>query len=123
VGAEVYGKLNLSRPIRIDFDEKPLRKIDQGDVYTLKTSWRNTDRRRSYQGSFIFISTAKNISADYLTFTFDNATVTPVKSKNTLVFTLPKQTFLPGASGIVSVEVVYVKAGIYLWEIGVAQNY
>jgi hypothetical protein len=121
VGVDVYGKLNLSRPIKIDFEEKPLRKIDQGDVYTLKVSWKNLDRRSSYEGSFIFIVKAKAVKTGHMTFTFEDSTITPEESKNTLTFTLPTMTFPPDASGVITVEIVYSRAGVYAWEIGVAR--
>jgi hypothetical protein len=121
VGVEVYGKLKFSRPIKIDFEERPLRRIDQGDVYTLKMSWRNLDRRSSYEGSFIFIAKAKAVKTGHMTFTFEDSTITPAESKNTLTFTLPTMTFPPGASGIITVEIVYSRAGVYAWEIGVTR--
>ena len=121
VGVNVYGKLNLSRPIQIDFEEKPLRRIDQGDVYILKMSWKNLDRRSSYEGSFIFIAKAKAVKAEDMTLTFGDSTITPEESKNALTFTLPIMTFPPGASGVIIVEVVYNRAGTYTWEIGVAR--
>lgn len=121
VGADVYGKLSWSRPIKIDFEKKPSKRIDQGDVYTLSMSWRNLDLRRSYEGSFIFISKGIGIRADHVTLTFEGSAITPEESVNTLRFTLPRQTFPRGASGVVSVEIMYNKAGIFLWEIGVAR--
>jgi len=121
VGVDVYGKLNLSRPIQIDFEKKPLRKIGQGDLYTLKMSWKSLDRRSSYEGSFIFTAKAKAVRADHMIFTFEGSTITPEESKNTLTFTLPTMTFPPGASGVIIVEIVYSKAGVYAWGIGVAR--
>lgn len=121
VGAVAYGRLGRSRPIQITFEEKPLRRIGQGEVYTLQVSWRNLDRRGSYDGSFVFNAKGKKIKADHIIFTFEGSTITPQESKNTLRFLLPKQTFPAGESGIIGVEIVYNKAGIYLWKIGVAE--
>ena len=121
VGADVYGKLVCCRPIQIDFEQKPPRRIGQEEVYTLKMVWRNRDRHRSFEGSFVFISKMKGIKADHITFTYEGNKVTPQKSTNKLTFTLPRQTFPPRASSIINVEIVYNKAGTYQWEIGVAQ--
>ena len=120
-GADVYGRLSRSRPIQIDFEEKPLKKIDQGDTYVLRVSWKNMDRRGSYEGSFVFTSKGKEIRADCITFTFEGSMVTPEESANTLRFTLPRQAFLPGSFGVIVVEIVYNRIGTYAWEIGVAQ--
>ena len=122
VGADACARLDLSGPIQIEFEEKPLRRISQGDVYTLHLSWRNRDRRGSYEGSFVFIAKGKGIRASHLTFTFEGREITPVEARNTIRFTLPKQTFPASASGAVSVGIVYSKAGTYLREIGVAES-
>lgn len=120
-GIEVNGKLSLSKPIQIDFEQKPLKRIDQWNVYTLRMFWKNLDQQRSYEGSFVFISKSNGIRADYVTFAFEGNTLTPAESKNTLTFTLPTATFPPAASGVVIVEIVYNMVGTYMWEIGVAQ--
>jgi hypothetical protein len=121
VGAVVYGRLHRFRRIRIAFEEEPPRKIGQGEVYPLQVSWKNQDRKRSYKGSFVFVTKARKIKADHITFTFEHSNITPQESKNTLRFVLPEQSFPAGASGTISVEIVYNRAGIVLWKIGVAR--
>jgi hypothetical protein len=121
MGAVAEGRIGRSKPIWIALGEKPIRRVRQGEAYTLQMSWRNRDRRSSYEGSFVFIAEGKRIKADHIVFRFEGSTIAPHESERTLEFVLPKQTFPAGGSGTISVEVAYNRAGIVLWKIGVAR--
>lgn len=124
VGAAVYGKLGKSRPIYIEFTQRPAREIKPEEIYALQVTWQNKDKRLTYEGSFVFIVRGAKfrVTASDLTFTFEGSVVSSQGSGDSLVYRLPQQSFSAGHSGTITVEITYFNPGKYSWEIGIAES-
>ena len=124
VGAVVYGKLDKSKPIHIDFVEKSLKEVNLGEAYILEVSWKNKDKHQSHEGAFVFVVEGKKfqVMANEFTFVFEGSVINPQEATNSLVFFLPQQNFPAKESGIVTVEVICHNSGDYSWQIRVTAS-
>jgi hypothetical protein len=93
------------------------------NVYTSVISWTNTDTRQSIIGSVQFtVSSKKSLDPSTVTFLFQDKLIVPQKYGNALVFTLPSQSFLAGATGTFSFKIIYHNPLTYNWQIVVNQG-
>jgi hypothetical protein len=112
-----------NKPINIRIVGEPEQNPFTENVYTSTISWTNTDTHQSLDGSVQFtVSSKKSLDSSAVTLFFQNRLVVPQKSGNTLVFTLPSQSFLAGASGTFSFDIIYHKPSMYSWQIVVNQR-
>jgi hypothetical protein len=122
VAAIVYAE--PSTPIIIFFAPPfPPQTISQIEVYRVRVFWWNWNPSRSYDGRFLFIAKAKsfNITSNDIKLTFGGSAISPQKSGASLLYYLPKQTFVAGKTGTISVEITYNRVRTYNWQIGIVQ--
>ena len=124
VGALVYGKPSKTKPIHIDFVDKPLNEVYTDGVHLLAVSWNNKDRQGASEGAFVFMVEGRKfqVRTSDLTLVFEGSVVDPQVSGDILEYVLPQQTFPAEEMGITIVEITYHNSGEYFWKIGIKES-
>jgi hypothetical protein len=122
--ASVFAYCSQPKPIIVYFASPFPTEVMIQTEYSLKVSWQNTNKKNAYDGYFLFVVKGKGfkIAGANVKFTFAGSVITPQQSDDLLYFHLPRQKFPAGKTGTISVGIVYNRAGMYNWQIGIAQS-
>jgi hypothetical protein len=92
----------------------------------MNVHWENPDHKKSYTGHFLFIATPTNqntkINVNDITLSYKGQTIHPKVCGKNLEYSLPNETFLPGRSGEIRVDVIFNQPGSYSWDIGILKK-
>jgi hypothetical protein len=110
-----------SAPLLISFSSRLSDKVIQGQKYEVRLTWINTNQKKSYDACLLLSATSNQraIGSSDIILTFNGVQIMPKTTGKSLQFQLPKQTFAPSASGLLSVEVQHNTLGAYDWTIGI----